>query len=139
MNLSSLFVITVFRQFAGQPVYLVAATLRPETMYGQTNCWLRPDLRYIAFKTVWNEIFICTERAARNMSYQGFTEKDGKFDFIEMVGQVFPYFYFWGIYYFFLGKSHQLCIPLYVINVTFLIIKYTTWIWLHCEKPDEAN
>lgn len=24
-------------------VYLVAATLRPETMYGQTNCFILPD------------------------------------------------------------------------------------------------
>jgi len=23
-------------------IFLVAATLRPETMYGQTNCWVRP-------------------------------------------------------------------------------------------------
>ena len=27
-----------------KPVYLVAATLRPETMYGQTNCFLHPDI-----------------------------------------------------------------------------------------------
>src|SRR5699024_8487375 len=26
-------------------VFLVGATLRPETTYGQTNCWLRPDMR----------------------------------------------------------------------------------------------
>ncbi len=36
----------------GKKVYLVAATLRPETMYGQTNCWLGPDITYIAFE-VW--------------------------------------------------------------------------------------
>ena len=28
-----------------EDVFLVAATLRPETMYGQTNCWVRPDMR----------------------------------------------------------------------------------------------
>ena len=33
-----------YRGLAGQPVFLVAATLRPETMYGQTNCWVRPDM-----------------------------------------------------------------------------------------------
>ncbi|XP_023211298.1 leucine--tRNA ligase, cytoplasmic-like [Centruroides sculpturatus] len=60
-------------------VYLVAATLRPETMYGQTNCWIRPDMKYIAFEVVNNkEIFICTRRAARNMSYQGFTKENGR-------------------------------------------------------------
>jgi leucyl-tRNA synthetase len=26
-------------------VFLMAATLRPETMYGQTNCWVLPDGR----------------------------------------------------------------------------------------------
>lgn len=59
-------------------VYMVAATLRPETMYGQTNCWVHPDISYIAFETKDDEIFISTERAARNMSYQGITKDEGK-------------------------------------------------------------
>jgi leucyl-tRNA synthetase len=60
-------------------IYLVAATLRPETMYGQTNCWLHPDIKYIAFETTKNsEIWIGTRRAARNMSYQGFTKVNGE-------------------------------------------------------------
>lgn len=67
-----------FRPFKSKKVFLVAATLRPETMYGQTNCWVHPDLRYIAFETVKDGVFVCTKRAARNMSYQGFTEKDGE-------------------------------------------------------------
>uniref|UniRef100_A0A1A9WKF6 leucine--tRNA ligase n=1 Tax=Glossina brevipalpis TaxID=37001 RepID=A0A1A9WKF6_9MUSC len=61
------------------PIYLVAATLRPETMYGQTNCWLHPDINYIAWQTNRdNEIWISTRRAARNLSYQGFTVEEGK-------------------------------------------------------------
>ncbi|CAF5156814.1 unnamed protein product, partial [Rotaria sp. Silwood1] len=32
-------------------VYLAAATLRPETIYGQTNCWLHPDIHYVACET----------------------------------------------------------------------------------------
>ncbi|XP_063905873.1 leucine--tRNA ligase, cytoplasmic [Zophobas morio] len=69
-------------------VYLVAATLRPETMYGQTNCWVRPDMKYIAFPTKEGEVFVCTTRAAKNMSYQGFTEADGKFEVVaELTGQ----------------------------------------------------
>jgi len=32
----------------GRNVYLVAATLRPETMYGQTNCYLLPTGEYAA-------------------------------------------------------------------------------------------
>jgi len=73
----------------GQSVYLVAATLRPETMYGQTNCWLHPDIKYIGFKTVGGEVFICTRRAARNMSYQGYTAVNGQLDIVvELSGQV---------------------------------------------------
>ncbi|XP_041049891.1 leucine--tRNA ligase, cytoplasmic isoform X1 [Carcharodon carcharias] len=62
----------------GQNVFLVAATLRPETMFGQTNCWVRPDMNYIAFEMANGDIFICTQRAARNMSFQGFTRENGE-------------------------------------------------------------
>ncbi|XP_033622748.1 leucine--tRNA ligase, cytoplasmic isoform X1 [Fukomys damarensis] len=61
----------------GKSIFLVAATLRPETMFGQTNCWVRPDMKYIGFETANGDIFICTQRAARNMSYQGFTRVNG--------------------------------------------------------------
>ena len=30
-------------------MFLMAATLRPETMYGQTNCWVLPDGQYGAY------------------------------------------------------------------------------------------
>lgn len=74
--------------FADKRIYLVAATLRPETMYGQTNCWIRPDMKYIAFLTATDEVFICTRRSARNMSYQGFTSIEGKVDIvIELFGE----------------------------------------------------
>lgn len=69
-------------------VFLVAATLRPETMYGQTNCWLHPDIKYIAFRTSGAEVWICTRRAARNMSYQGLTSAEGKIEELaEFTGQ----------------------------------------------------
>lgn len=35
-------------KLADRNVYLVAATLRPETMYGQTNCYLLPTGEYCA-------------------------------------------------------------------------------------------
>ncbi|KAK3919230.1 Leucine--tRNA ligase, cytoplasmic [Frankliniella fusca] len=78
------------KKVGNKPVFLVAATLRPETMYGQTNCWVRPDMRYIAFQTSLpgGDVFVCTERAARNMSYQGYTPTEGKVDIVaELVGQ----------------------------------------------------
>lgn len=73
---------------AGRKVFLVAATLRPETMYGQTNCWIRPDMKYIAFETIDKEVFVCTHRAARNMSYQGITQENAKVNILlEFIGQ----------------------------------------------------
>ncbi|CAD7000678.1 unnamed protein product [Ceratitis capitata] len=71
------------------PIYMVAATLRPETMYGQTNCWLHPDIKYIAWQTSRSsEVWISTRRAARNMSYQGFTAEEGKVvEIAELTGQ----------------------------------------------------
>ena len=32
----------------GRKVYLIAATLRPETMNGQTCCYLLPEGEYVA-------------------------------------------------------------------------------------------
>lgn len=51
-------------------VYLVAATLRPETMYGQTNCFLLPEGVYGAFEMADGTVFVCSERSMINMSYQ---------------------------------------------------------------------
>lgn len=66
------------KSLSDKPVYLVAATLRPETMYGQTNCWVHPDINYIAYTLSNGDVYISTERAARNMAYQGFFEEEGK-------------------------------------------------------------
>ncbi|KAI0390322.1 leucyl-tRNA synthetase [Xylariaceae sp. FL0594] len=52
-------------------VYLVAATLRPETLYGQTNVFVSPSVTYGVFKVSDNKFYILTARAARNMAYQG--------------------------------------------------------------------
>ncbi|XP_020341517.1 leucine--tRNA ligase, cytoplasmic [Oncorhynchus kisutch] len=62
----------------GKNIFLVAATLRPETMFGQTNCWVHPDIKYIAFEMACGDVFISTRRSARNMSYQGFSKENGK-------------------------------------------------------------
>ena len=61
----------------GKKIYLVAATLRPETMYGQTCCFVSPKIDYGIFDAGNNEYFICTERAFKNMSYQNLTPKRG--------------------------------------------------------------
>lgn len=51
-------------------MFLMAATLRPETMYGQTNCWALPEGSYGAYRGLNNEIYIMAERSALNLSYQ---------------------------------------------------------------------
>lgn len=67
-------------------IYLVAATLKPETMYGQTNCWLKPDLEYIVYRVLNKaeegkfEVFVSTRKSARNLAYQDFSEKTGHID-----------------------------------------------------------
>ncbi|KAJ1969176.1 cytosolic leucyl tRNA synthetase [Dispira parvispora] len=57
-------------ELQGRNVYLVAATLRPETMYGQTNCFVGTALEYGFFAHNDKDVFVCTHRAARNMCYQ---------------------------------------------------------------------
>uniref|UniRef100_H2ZCU6 leucine--tRNA ligase n=1 Tax=Ciona savignyi TaxID=51511 RepID=H2ZCU6_CIOSA len=62
--------------------------LRPETMFGQTNCWIHPDIPYVAYKMQNGEVFVSTRRAARNMSYQEMTADQGKVDIVaQFTGQ----------------------------------------------------
>ena len=53
-----------------QKVFLVAATLRPETMYGQTNCFVLPEGEYGLFQMNNGEVFVCSRRSATNMIFQ---------------------------------------------------------------------
>lgn len=62
----------------GKRVFFVAATLRPETMYGQTNCYVGPKIEYGAFRINDTDVFICTERAARNFAFQGIVAERGR-------------------------------------------------------------
>ncbi|GLJ54348.1 hypothetical protein SUGI_1166650 [Cryptomeria japonica] len=58
------------KMLEGRNVFLAAATLRPETMYGQTNAWVLPDGKYGAFEINDKDVFIITQRAALNLAYQ---------------------------------------------------------------------
>lgn len=71
---------------AGLAVYLLAATLRPETMYGQTNVWVGTDIEYGLFRISETEMAICTPRAALNLAYQGFSRQAGQ---VEQLGPLF--------------------------------------------------
>jgi len=58
---------------APRSVYLVPATLRPETMYGQTNCFVLPTGEYGAYYVdATDEVFIMSARSARGLSCQLF-------------------------------------------------------------------
>ena len=51
-------------------IYLVAATVRPETMYGQTNCYILPKGEYGFYEMANGEIYVTSEHAILNMAYQ---------------------------------------------------------------------
>lgn len=65
-----------------EKLFLVPATLRPETMYGQTNCWVLPEGQYVAVKANATELFIMSERSARNLAYQDVFVETGKVDVV---------------------------------------------------------
>ena len=65
-------------QLKGRKVFCMAATLRTETMYGQTNCYVKPEGVYGAYEAKDGEVWICAERSALNMSYQELLKDDRK-------------------------------------------------------------
>jgi len=50
---------------AGRPVFLAPATLRPETMYGQTNCFVLPDGEYGAYEMANGDVLIVSARSVQ--------------------------------------------------------------------------
>ncbi|KAJ2710994.1 cytosolic leucyl tRNA synthetase, partial [Coemansia spiralis] len=64
---------------AGKKISLVAATLRPETMYAQTNCFVGTKLEYgFYLSAAADEVYVVTERAARNMAFQDLSPANGQ-------------------------------------------------------------
>ncbi|MEM4663217.1 MAG: leucine--tRNA ligase [Candidatus Diapherotrites archaeon] len=49
--------------------YLVAATLRPETVFGQTNLWVRPDIEYLKIR-VGSECWIVSKEFFEKYRHQ---------------------------------------------------------------------
>ncbi|AHF79638.1 leucine--tRNA ligase [Thermococcus paralvinellae] len=57
----------------GEIIYLPAATLRPETVYGVTNMWLNPNATYVKAKVRYKgkeEIWVVSKEAAYKLSFQ---------------------------------------------------------------------
>ena len=67
------------REFSAKKIFLVAATLRAETMYGQTNCFVLPEATYGLYAMKDDEYFIISERAARNFAFQEMTPVYGEY------------------------------------------------------------
>jgi len=59
--------------------YLVAATLRPETVFGQTNFWIDPEINYVRAR-VGDEVWIISREAAEKLKYQK--------DSVEIIGEI---------------------------------------------------
>lgn len=64
------------------PAFLVAATLRPETMYGQTNLWVEPGLAYQGL-LVGEESWLVGPTAARKLLLQ---RRDAALDDVRVPG-----------------------------------------------------
>ncbi|KAG7250486.1 hypothetical protein CRUP_017822, partial [Coryphaenoides rupestris] len=74
---------TIYSPKDGQPC------MDHDRQTGETNCWVRPDMKYVAFETTNGDVFISTARATRNMSYQGFTKENGVVPVVmEILGQL---------------------------------------------------
>lgn len=80
----------LLEKYGEKGIYLVPATLRPETMYGQTNCFVLPDGEYGAYYVdATDEVFIMSARSARGLSCQAykdneyFTKEFGKIECLE--------------------------------------------------------
>ena len=69
----------VLLKFKHGDEYLVAATLRPETIYGQVCFWVNPDVDYVKVKYK-GETWIVSPQAFEKLQYQ----KDG----VEKVGDI---------------------------------------------------
>ena len=67
--------------------FLVAATLRPETMYGQTNLWVNPEIEYV--KTdVDGEKWILSNECFHKLKQQDYKiEVEGKINGKELIGK----------------------------------------------------
>jgi leucyl-tRNA synthetase len=51
-------------------VFLVACTLRPETMYGQTNAFVLPNGEYGVYENKSGDYIVCSHHSAESMAYQ---------------------------------------------------------------------
>ncbi len=74
-------------KFAFEDSFIIAGTLRPETMYGQTNMWANPNAEYLKIK-VNNEKWIVSSECADKLNHQDKkVETISKINGIELMGK----------------------------------------------------
>ncbi|KAF0987450.1 hypothetical protein HZS_6729, partial [Henneguya salminicola] len=86
----------IFNEFKDKfEIFLLASTLRPETLYGQTNVFIHPDHEYIVFQSSFpSHLFVASESAVKNMAYQGITINACSYDIMmrfaghELIGSI---------------------------------------------------
>ena len=74
-------------KFKGEEYFLVAATLRPETVFGQTNIWVDGEGTYVKAK-VGEEIWVMSQKMPQKLRLQGHeVEELGAIEGRSLVGQ----------------------------------------------------
>ena len=73
-------------KFKFKDKYLVAATLRPETVFGQTNLWINPEIKYLEAK-VGSETWILSKEAIEKLTYQRNDVKSLGFSKEKLIGE----------------------------------------------------
>ena len=74
-------------KFKGEEHFLVAATLRPETVFGQTNIWVDGEGTYVKAK-VGEEVWVMSQKMPQKLRLQGHeVEELGEVEGRNLVGQ----------------------------------------------------
>ena len=79
------FVIKYEGEVDGEKVFFPAATLRPETIFGVTNLWMKKNSGYVICK-IKNELWLLSEDATFNLGHQFHIEKIREMDSSGMEG-----------------------------------------------------
>jgi len=80
------YVLVKFRLSDGD-LYLVAATFRPETIYGTTNVWLNPDVTYVIARVDGERWLISREAAGKLREQLRRVEIEGEIRGSELIGK----------------------------------------------------
>jgi leucyl-tRNA synthetase len=79
------YILIKFRFLSGE--ILPTATLRPETIYGVTNVWVKPDVEYVRVE-IDKEVWIISESCAEKLKDQTYSVKiKGKIKGEELIGK----------------------------------------------------